>query len=218
MGSIDSSADPAAPFTIERLEFDIKTAARVRRRMRTPSLKTLLGVLIAAGLVVLPSTPATAAKVDFSEFGGTYRGVWSIFANSTSAATKITADVLVPKNGTKMIIVISGIVTVSSSTAVIQTTLHFSSTHRLRSDSLLMGFSGPVETLPVRFNGSKVFQFTQTAAPGAMLNASPIEGSIKYTLSFNNSRLEIHGTGTLDTGTSSAVTIVVSAKKKKKGN
>jgi len=185
--------------------------------MRKPSLKTLIGTLLVTGLVILPSVPAMAAKVDFSEFRGKYTGRWTLFASGGSAATNSTADVKVPANGSKMIVTISGIMTVSGETIPIQTTLRFSSRHKLESDALLMGYNGPILTLPARFSGRKKFKFAQTAAPGATFSFFSISGTMLYTLSFTNSKLVIQGSGTVEAGSTNAIVITVNATKKKQG-
>ncbi|MDD5201189.1 MAG: hypothetical protein PHC88_15465 [Terrimicrobiaceae bacterium] len=180
--------------------------------MNTTSLRTLIGTLLAAGFMTLP---AMAAKVDFSDFRGHYSGLWTLFASSTSAAGNISANVSVPKNGSKMDITINGLLSVSGSTVPIQTSLHFTSKHKLKSDAVLMGFDGPILTLPASFSGSKQFAFTQTASPGATLAGNPISGTVAYTLKFSKSGLSIQGTGSVSTGSSTAVVIVVHATKKK---
>jgi hypothetical protein len=182
--------------------------------MKTSSWKAVMGMLLVVGLITLPAVPAKAAKkVDFSRFGGSYRGTWGVTASGTAGFGNISADVAVPKNGSKMAITISGFVTISSLTYPIQTTFRFTSKRKLTGDAFLMGLAGPILTLPSKFSGAKNFSFALTAAPGATLAGNPVSGTMFYTLKFTKSGLSILGAGDLS---GSQIQVIINARKKKK--
>jgi hypothetical protein len=186
--------------------------------MNTNSRRNLwLVAFLAAGLNILGFTSAHAAakkSLDFSKFKGTYSGSWSIAGSGFVYPGSVSVRVLVPKNGKKMTLLVSGTVNVSGSPYPISTTLtFFAKTRKLVSDAFLMGFATPIATNTTRFTGRGPFQATLTAAPGANLVGTPISGSIPYAISITRHTLSIQGSGIIDTGSPLPVAIAISTNK-----
>ncbi len=171
------------------------------------------------GIVGATFSTATAAKPNFADFGGTYKGTWILTAPTltTTYAASITGDVFTNKSGRKMSVTLSGILAAGSQTVPIQTSLKFNDKRKLTGDALLMGFVGPALTNPARFSGAKNFKFTLTAVPGATLLAQPVTGTVmNYRFKFSKKTLTITGTGVLVQG-GSPVPLQITVTLRKRG-
>lgn len=158
---------------------------------------------------------AMAAKIDFTDYAGAYRGSWLITAGTESFGTAVNVDVIVPKNGRKMTLDMSGILVAGMQSVGIFMTQRFYSKRKLKSTSPLMGFAGPVATRPTRFKGRNgKFRATITASPGANLVGSDISGTtVTYKYKFTRKKLTITGTGTLITfGTPTPLSLFISVR------